>query len=344
MAPASRSSTPIALVHSCPHATRPGLLVGHARAMSVPGDRPIAFVRRADALADGYSDGELARMVRRGELVRLQRGSYLRASETAQTASARLRAEVTATVAGLRVPAVVASVSAAVLHGLPLWNVHPDRVHVIRPPCSAGSGSARVRVHAARLPDTEVTAVAGMAVTDMTRTVVDLARTLPFESAVVAADAALARGATTSVDLTACLNAMGPVPGSRAAARVLAFADSRSESVGESRSRVRISRLDVPAPDLQVVVRLPDGGPIARCDFGWRELRTLGEFDGRIKYGRLLRRGQSAGDAVYAEKLREDQLRDAGWQVVRWTWSDLGTAHIIGERLQRAFARAGARP
>jgi hypothetical protein len=113
---------------------------------------------------------------------------------------------------------------------------------------------------------------------------------------------------------------MGPVPGSRCAARVLAFADGRSES------EVRI-------------VRRRDGGLVGRCDFGWEDHGTVGEFDGRVKYGRLLSPGQSAGDAVYAEKLREDELRDGGWQVVRWTWQELDRPALIGDRLRRAFAR-----
>jgi hypothetical protein len=136
---------------------------------------------------------------------------------------------------------------------------------------------------------------------------------------------------------------MGAIPGSRAAARVLAFADERSESVGESRSRVLFHRIGIPAPQLQVSVRRRDGSLIGRSDFGWEAMATLGEFDGRVKYGRLLRRGQSAGDAVYEEKLREDELRDTGRQVVRWTWPELDTADVVEERLLRAFARGRGR-
>jgi hypothetical protein len=75
--------------------------------------------------------------------------------------------------------------------------------------------------------------------------------------------------------------------------------------------------LPPPVPQWEVT---DDGGPlVGRVDFGWPELRTVGEFDGRQKYGRLLRDGQSAADAVYDEKLREDALRAEGLSVVRWT-------------------------
>ncbi|MGK5115284.1 type IV toxin-antitoxin system AbiEi family antitoxin domain-containing protein [Geodermatophilus sp. CPCC 205506] len=293
------------------------------------------LLRRADALAEGLSDGELARLVRRGDLERLQRGAYLAPGTDVE----RHRLVVAATVAGLRRPGVVSHTSAAVLHGLPLWGTSTTRVHLIRRPPAAGSGSARVHLHVARLPDDQVTVVDGVLVTDVARTVVDLARTLPFEPAVVAADAALAARTVVPASLTACLADMGPVPGARRAARVLQFADGRSGSVGESRSRVLIRRIGLPAPELQVRVERPDGSVVGRSDFGWHAQRTLGEFDGRVKYGRLLRPGQDPGDAVFEEKLREDEMRDAGWQMARWTWGDLDRPGVVGARLHRAFSR-----
>jgi hypothetical protein len=292
-------------------------------------------LRRVDALAQGLSDGELARMVRRGELRRLQRGSYL----SPGSSLTGHRAAVLATVAELRRPGVVSHLSAAVLHGLPLWGTSSPRVHLTRNPPAAGSGSSRVHLHVARLPDEQLAIVDGVLTTDATRTVVDLARTLPFESAVVAADAALAWGLTSVGSLTGCLKTMGSVPGSRRAARVLAFADGDSESVGESRSRVLLHRLGLPAPALQYRVRRPDGSLIGRCDFGWEDLGTLGEFDGRVKYGANAPSGRSPADVVFVEKVREDEMRDLGWQMARWTWADLSTPAVVADRLRRAFAR-----
>ena len=296
------------------------------------------LLRRSDAVAGGMTDGELARAVRRGELARLRRGTYVR-EPSASTGPPEHATVVAAAVADLRLPAVVSHVSAAVLHGLPLWNVRLDRVHLLRCPPANGSGSRAVHLHVARLPDDEVTSLGCVAVTDLTRTAVDVARTLPFEEAVVVVDGALSTKETTRERLADCLARMGSVPGTRRAARVIAFADGRSESVGESRSRVLLQRLGLPAPDLQVKLRRPDGSFIARCDFGWREQRTVAEFDGRIKYGRLLRPGQSPGDAVFEEKVREDEIRDGGWKVTRWIWRELDTPLVIGDRLMRAFTR-----
>jgi hypothetical protein len=75
-------------------------------------------------------------------------------------------------------------------------------------------------------------------------------------------------------------------------------------------------------------------------DFYWEEHKTIGEFDGKIKYGRLLKPGQRIEDVIFDEKVREDELRDLGLQVVRWLWNDLGRAGLLRERVLRAFARA----
>ncbi|MGX5656374.1 hypothetical protein ACWKWC_16495 [Geodermatophilus nigrescens] len=245
-----------------------------------------------------------------------------------------------ATALELRSGTVVSHASAAVLLGLPLWRIGTERVHVTRRPPAAGSGSARVHLHVARLADDETTCVDGVVTTSVARTVVDLARTESYESAVVTADAALAAGAVRRDELQACLARMGPVPGTRRAARVLAFADGRSESVGESRSRVLIERLGLPAPDLQVRIVRPDRTLVARCDFGWRDRTTVGEFDGRVKY-RADGSGRDPADAVYREKLREDEIRDSRWEVARWGWADLDTPAVVARRITRAFARAG---
>ncbi|MGH3564545.1 MAG: hypothetical protein ACRDRH_00645 [Pseudonocardia sp.] len=76
---------------------------------------------------------------------------------------------------------------------------------------------------------------------------------------------------------------------------------------------------------------------LGRVDFGWPGLRTVGEFDGRVKYGRLLRPGQDPGDAVFEEKRREDLIRDEDLRVVRWIWNDLRTFDEVARRLRRAY-------
>jgi hypothetical protein len=68
------------------------------------------------------------------------------------------------------------------------------------------------------------------------------------------------------------------------------FLDARSESAGESHSRVVLDRIGMPAPVPQYEV-WDHGVLVGRADFCWGEFRTLGEFDGKEKYGRLLKLG-----------------------------------------------------
>jgi hypothetical protein len=58
-------------------------------------------------------------------------------------------------------------------------------------------------VHTAGLDPDEVVLIAGLKVTSLARTVIDLARTLPFEKSVVLADAALSLGRIDRVDRAA---------------------------------------------------------------------------------------------------------------------------------------------
>lgn len=248
-----------------------------------------------------------------------------------------------ATVAGLRRPAVVSHSSAAILHRLPLWAVRLGPVHVTRAPPSSSDRSSRLQVHVARLDDDEVCQIEGLTVTSVTRTLLDLGRSVSFESAIVSADFALYEEMTTAAELEVTARRVAGTPGSLEAARVVAFADGRSHSVGESRSRVAIARLGLPAPTLQMDIITPSGQRVGICDFGWREDRVVGEFDGKVKYRRLLKAGQSPGDAVFAEKQREDAIREEGWEVVRWTWDDLTKPEVIGQRIRRARDRARRR-
>ena len=304
---------------------------------------PGHVVLRRDAVAAGWSDEELARLVRREEWVRVRRGAYVD-GWSAGTAPARHFLLVAATLAGLRRPAVVSHQSAAVLHGMPLWGAPLDRVHVTRRPPASSRTTGPLRCHVARLGEDEVTAVGGLAVTDVVRTALDLARSLPFESAVVVVDAALHERLVSPELLQRRLFDIAGSPGSRHAARVVRFADERSHSVGESRSRVALHQMRLAPSSLQFEITGSSGGFVARTDFAWEEQRVIGEFDGRVKYGRLLRPGQDPGDIVFEEKRREDAIRDLGWGVVRWTWADLDAPQQLEARVRRALDRGGGRP
>lgn len=291
----------------------------------------------ADLLRRGFSADELDRLRRSGELERVRRGAYLRPSPQ-HMAEDRHRRLVEAVLSQLKGPAVVSHASAAVLHGLPVRPEALGRVHVTRTRTGGGRLRAGVEVHTSTLTEEDVVMLGPWSATSLARTVVDLGRTLPLEDAVIAGDPALARG-LARYELQEVLNRCGGWPGVGRARRAVDVLDGRSESVGESVSRVRILEAGLPSPELQLEVFDEHGRLVGRTDFGWRDRRLLGEFDGRVKYGRLLKPGQGAEEAVYREKLREDAMRDLGWRMVRWTWPDLYPSHALVERLERALGR-----
>ena len=293
--------------------------------------------RAGQLQAAGYTADEVRRWLRSGALTTVRRGVYIQGVRP-DDAAARHALLVRAAVAELDGSAVVSHASAAVMHGLSVWGPPLDVVQVTRNRRRSGARrGTRVHAHSAPLSEDEIVVVDGVACTCLARTVVDLAREAPFEQAVISADAALRAGLERPALDTALRRARG-WPGVPAARRAVAFVDGRSESVGESRSRVAIALAGLPAPALQWAVRL--GGSTAYTDFGWARQRTVGEFDGKVKYGRLLEPGQDVGEVVYAEKLREDAIRDEDWQVVRWTWADLHDFGPTAARIRARFAAA----
>ena len=291
-----------------------------------------------ELVADGYSHRELARLAKAGDLVHLRRGAYAWAQDHVGEGSPHHERLILATQPQLAPDSVVSHLSAAVLHALPIWGPDPSRVQVTRTERGRGKRRGHVHLHVAALDPAEVTLIRGVRVTSMARTVVDLGRSSPFEQAVMAGDAALRAGCPLG-EMQTVLDRARSRPGVAAARRAVGFLDGRSESPGESLSRVTFSRLGLPIPEPQFSVYDLRGRLVGRTDFCWEAQRTLGEFDGKTKYGALLRPGQRPEDVAYREKRREDALRDLGWQLVRWSWTDLSSPRTLADRIHRAFAR-----
>lgn len=298
-------------------------------------------VMRSQALAAGYTEAEIDRRRRQKLWVPIRRGAYVaRQLFEAMTREQLYVALIHAVVRSLDKPAVVSHVSAAALYGLPAWGLDLSLVHVTRGDLHSPRIEGGVHHHAGELRTDDVEQVNGIWVTSPARTAIDTARVTAFEAAVVVTDAMLHQGLVESATSLDRLDSMRDWPGTCNAGRVAEFADGRSESVGESRSRVAFELTGLPRPDLQRLITTPDGELVGRSDFVFTEFWTLGEFDGRVKYGRLLRPGEDPGDVVWREKQREDRMRDLGYEMARIIWSDLSNRPAIAERFRAAFARA----
>lgn len=289
------------------------------------------LLHRTTLLTEGFREDEIDRMLRSGRLTAVRRGVYRRTENRDSTAEEDHALRTRAAAPALSPDAVFGHVTAAVLLGLPLWNVSLRRLHVVRDRSGRGQVRAGIHVHGSPLTDDDVVEIDGVRVTSAARTVADLARTLPTEPALVTVDGALHRawrrihtrrpdpGAATADEVAGLLARFTGRRGAGAARHVLALADARSESPGESRSRHRIRMAGLPAPVTQWTVP----GTNLRTDFAWPRLGVVGEFDGKVKYGRGQRPGEDPREVLWREKRREDRIRATGLTVVRWCWSDI---------------------
>mgnify|MGYP001093759193 CR=1 FL=1 len=305
---------------------------------------PSSVRLRGSLLAAGVSDPELRAGIKDGSVSRVDRGAYVPGDAAAATVTGRHRHRVEA--AARRSPdLVIGHVSAAIVHHYPIWGATLQRVHQIRPGSGGSLRTARRHVHVGRLAPEDIVTVGDIRVTSPARTLVDLARNEGFDTAVIAADFALhapvfaketsPRPLVTTEQLTAALARARHLPHIGAARRALRFADGRSESVGESRTRLTLRSCGLPDPELQVDV-LDRGLFVARVDLAYPEFAVVIEFDGEAKYGMLLAPGESASGAVIREKQREDDLRRLGLVVVRLTWRELADRRLVHERVAAA--------
>jgi hypothetical protein len=278
-------------------------------------------------------------LVRSGDLVRMRRGVYAtrRAADWAegnQTRAHVLRALAIRATVGRA--AVVSYQSAALLHGLSLLDSPPiDTVMLTLPTAKPWNRPAPAGVvfHSADLPAGHVTRLYNLPVTTAARTVVDLARTLPFMDAVVVADSALHKEKAAKPELRQILDSCVSWPGVRQARRVVSFADERAGSALESAARVVFDEFGLDPPELQVTIHLPAHAFLV--DFFWRAHRVIVEADGLAKY--------AADKDLIAQFQRDRLLRDAGYKVVHFTWRELfKTPELVIARIRQAFASPGA--
>lgn len=324
---------------SVPRATL-GCMAEHKLAIrrgSLPGWRLAGIRTVAELRAEGRSAAELETEVRRGTLTQLRRGVYARADFAKEVRTRRdgdhlLRAA--AALATIGPGAVASHQTAASIHDLDLLGRTGTEVTLTRTPGHNRTGRAGVHMYSADLPAAHVTEVYGMPVTTPARTVIDLARSLEFRAGVVAADSALHLKLVTKAELESVRAECSRWPGAVRAGEVVAFADALSESVLESLARVVFRDCGLPPPELQVWA----GGAevVGRVDFLWRRFRTVAEVDGRMKYANAVR--------AVRQLERDRQLRDAGYEVVHFTWDDINeNPGYVNAAIRKAFRR-GAQP
>jgi hypothetical protein len=228
--------------------------------------------------------------------------------------------------------AVASFQSAALLHHLDLPAPPArDTVTLTLPPARTWNRPASdgVVFHSADLSPQHLTRLYNLPVTTAARTVIDLARTLRFRDAVVVADSALHAARATKPELLQVLDSCVSWPGVKQARQVAAFADERAGSALESTARVVFDEAGLDPPDLQAVIHLPRDAFLA--DFSWPGPRVIAQADRLATH--------TADDDLVAQSRRDRLLRDAGYQVVRFTGRELAkTPELVITRIRQAIA------
>lgn len=311
------------------------------------------LLSRQQLLGSGITERQLGADLAANRLIRLHRGTYVSAKQWNELwwEGQHLLKVLAVHAASAGSGPVFTHASAAVLWGLPLYRMGEMPVQVL----VQGRRHSRVIAGVVRrdmqVDEDDIVEVDGIRVTSLIRTVMDVARTCPFTTAVGCADAALRRAAVTGYIVDADAEAQWREGGGRVAApglrgvrqarRALEFADGRAQLPGESVSRVHLHTLGFSGYDLQVPVT-GSAGDQYWLDFAFPRARTFGEFDGEGKYtDQSLRDAPSAHEAVLNEKNREDDVRGVtGWRFARWGHQHIRTADDLGRRL----AAFGLRP
>lgn len=303
--------------------------------------RTTRVMLRRELRAEGWTDRAIRQMVRAGEWVRLRHGAYVsKAAWLALDAAGRHELRTRAVLAQSKTDLIVSHSSGMPLYDGPTWGLDFDVVHGTRVDGKCGRAEAGVRQHCGVLSDGDVTTRRGVRVMAPARLGLEITTVTSAEAGLVAVNHLLHDGHTT-VEAMRSRYEKGIVfwKGSLRTDVVLRLADAAVESVGESRFFYFCYAAGLPAPIPQYEIRDGRGQVIARVDFAWPELGVFVEFDGKVKYGALLKPGESATDVVVREKRREERIVElTGWRCIRVTWSDLESPGALRARITKLMA------
>ncbi len=306
---------------------------------------PAGLLLRRDAIAAGYDDNYLARLVRGQHIERIRQGAYARCEEwNALDTRGRHSLLSDAVVCQYEDDIALSHDSAVLRHRGPDHGLDLSAVHVTHLFTKSGRRNvAGVVHHEGTIRVLDVTRLGDHWLTSPARTVLDSAMLHGLEVGIVVADDFLHRRLVTKPELRQLHQAVKDWPGALILELVIERCDGRSESVGESLGKEFFRRHRLPMPELQHEVFYPHGQLAGRTDWAWPQYGVLGEFDGLQKYLRLRREGETIAQTVMREKQREDLLRElTGWTFIRFVWSDWFRAERTAARVRSQLTRASA--
>ena len=262
------------------------------------GDKAVAEIARrqhgvvslAQLRAVGLGDGAVKWRSRRGRLHPLHRGVYA-------VGHARLTPQGRLWAAALAFPRGALSHHSAAS----VWDLCPVPARLDVSTTGASRCVKGVRVH--RVHTLDATAIDGLPVTTLPRTLIDLAAEGPVTRYVARADQ------LRILDVAA----LGPDAGRPGARRLRTALDELGLRAGDvTRSELEerflglVARSGLPRPRVNQVV---EG---VEADFVWRRQRVVAETDGAATHAVVT--------GFERDRRRDAALTAAGWRVVRFTW------------------------
>jgi hypothetical protein len=306
--------------------------------------REQAVFLRSEAEALGYNDHAIAKAVASGSWVRVRRGAYvLGPIHATLDITGRYDLLCRAAVRQAWTPVILSHTSSLAQWGCPLWDAKLTEVHLTRPDGNTQRRQSQIRTHRGVLAEGDVVVRNGLQVTGPVRAALEYTTVADVEHSLVEIDNLLHRKLIDLAALRARYAAMAQWPFTLITDLVLRLADGRSESVGETRARYLVWSQGLPPPEVNYPIFDENGREVARVDLAWPEYGLFLEFDGKIKYERLLRDGESASDVVFREKQREDMIcRLTGWRCIRLVWADLLRPAATAARIRAMFRPVAA--
>lgn len=305
----------------------------------------VVWLRR-DALAEGYNDKQIAKLVRSGEWVRVRRGAYTSGELwLSLSPEDRHRVLCRAVLLTAHPTAALTHVSGAIEWGAETWGWDLDEVHLTRTDGKAGRREDGVVHHRGKLDESDVVVRNGVRVSIAPRSAAESCTIADVEAALTVVNSLLHRGEVSveefcrQVELTRCW------PKSLTTELVKRLADPRIESVAESRAMHVFWREHIPRPEPQVEVYDESGRLVGRVDFLWATYGVFGEMDGKLKYLIMRRDGETLDEFLQREKRREELICAlTGWVCIRITWEDLSRPRLLARRINRLLASRTPRP
>jgi very-short-patch-repair endonuclease len=222
-----------------------------------------------------------------------------------------------------------------------IWGLADGRSAEVIVPKGQGARTRYAKVHDTRhLRGVDVDTRHGIPVTSIERTLVDVAGVLPMGRTARLLDRARSEGLTTYEQVHQRICTM-PTRGRRGIRTLRLLLVERIGTIaGESNPfeamlERLISKSDLPTPQRQLVVQ----GPLSRyyLDFAFPGYKVAIECDGLL--------GHASASAQAYDLSRQNDIIEAGWDLRRFTWSDVNNhPEDVIQRVRRALIANGWSP